>query len=224
MKKLLAILLCATILATFAACGNQPNSSAESSQPADFASSTSSTVEESSEISEVSSEESNPLNDLGEVSVEQNIFDVKITIPADFVEEGTTQASLDEEAEKAGYQSAVLNDDGTVTYVMTKKQHEEMMDAIKAELDNSLKEMIDSGTYSSFQDVTVNDDYTEFVVQVSSSELGIEESIAVIGFYMFSGIYHAFNGTQPDDVVVKYVNADTGELINESHSNEVTSE
>ncbi len=84
--------------------------------------------------------------------------------------------------------------------------------------------MIDSGNYPTFQEITANDDYTEFVVQLSSSELGLTEAMSVLGFYMFGGIYHAFNGTQPDDIVVKFVNAETGELIEESHSSEMGGE
>lgn len=224
MKKLLSILLSTTIAATFVSCGSNADSKDKNSYLSNSTSSTVSTVEDSSKEPDTSSEESHSLEDLDGLSVEQNIFDVEITIPADFVEEGTTQADLDKEAEKSGFQSAVLNDDGTVTYVMTKKQHKKMMDDIKASLDESLKEMVDSGTYSKFQKITANDDYTEFVVQCSSSELGLEESLSVLGFYVFSGLYHAFNGTQPDDVVVKFVNAETGDLIEESHSSEIGTE
>ena len=55
------------------------------------------------------------------VQVDENLLTVEITVPKEFVEEGTTQETLDASLAD-GIQSATLNEDGSVTYVMTKKQ------------------------------------------------------------------------------------------------------
>ncbi|MGI5894994.1 MAG: hypothetical protein ACOX6P_10460 [Candidatus Merdivicinus sp.] len=222
MKKMLSIILSILIVSCFTSCGEKNNSSVETSEVSNSVSSTVSTSEDSSET-DTSSEETHSLDELSGLNVDQKLFDVEITIPADFVEEGMTQADLDQEVEEAGFQSAVLNEDGSVTYVMTKDQHQKMMEEMKSSLDQSLSEMIDPETFPTFQNITSNDDYTEFTVQISSSEIGFAEGMSVLGFYMISGVYHAFNGTQPDDIVVKFVDAD-GNVIDESHSSELGEE
>lgn len=168
------------------------------------------------------SEETGSLEDLDGLDVEQNLFDVELTIPAAFVEEGTTQESLDAAVSEGTYGSATLNEDGSVTYTMSKALHKEMMDGIKASIDESLAAMIDPETCPTFVDITANDDYTEFTVKLNTTELGLAESFSVVAFYTFGGLYHAFNGTTVDDITVRFVNADTGDLIEESHSSEMS--
>lgn len=169
---------------------------------------------------EQQSEDVNSFEDLDGLDVEQDLFDVEITIPESFLDEGITQEDLDAEVKESGFQSATLNEDGSVTYIMTKAQHEEMMAGIKEEINQSLQDMIDPETYPTFVEVTANDDYSQFTVKTTSSELGLTESFSVLAFYLYGGMYHAFNGTQVDDIAVLFVNADTGEIIEESHSSE----
>lgn len=162
------------------------------------------------------------LEAIGEMEVDQNLFTVEITVPADFIDEGTTQESLDAQVSASGYVSATLNDDGSVTYVMTKAAHNEMMNGIRDTLQQSLSEMVGSEEFPSFTKVEANDDFTQFTIETTSTELGLVESFSVLGFYMFGGMYHAFNGTQVDDIAVTFVNADTGETVGEAHSSDMT--
>ena len=161
------------------------------------------------------------LEALGEMEVDQNLFTVEITVPAEFIDEGTTQESLDTQVSASGYISATLNDDGSVTYVMTKAAHNEMMNGIRDTLQQSLSEMVGSEEFPSFTKVEANDDFTQFTIETTSTELGLVESFSVLGFYMFGGMYHAFNGTQVDDIAVTFINADTGETVGEAHSSDM---
>ncbi len=204
MKKILALMLSLSLL--FVITGCSPDSGMESQSP--------------SVQPEQQSEDVNSFEDLDGLDVEQDLFDVEITIPESFLDEGITQEDLDAEVKESGFQSATLNEDGSVTYIMTKAQHEEMMAGIKEEINQSLQDMIDPETYPTFVEVTANDDYSQFTVKTTSSELGLTESFSVLAFYLYGGMYHAFNGTQVDDIAVLFVNADTGEIIEESHSSE----
>ena len=76
------------------------------------------------------------------VEVDSGLFNVTITVPATFVEEGATQESLDATAKEEGYKSITLNEDGSATYVMTKAKHKEMMDELRQQVNDSLEEMI----------------------------------------------------------------------------------
>lgn len=197
-KKLAALMLSFCLCLSLASCGSGGDSQPKESTPpaADSASSQG-------------------------LDVEQNLFDVTLTIPSTFIDEGTTQESLDAAAKEAGYKSATLNEDGSVTYVMTHSQHSEIMEGIRAEIDNGLAEMAGADEGSTITEVTANGDYTEFTVKTTAAELGLTESLSVLGLYLYGGMYNAFNGTPVDDIAVKFVNADTGELIQEAHSSEM---
>lgn len=166
-------------------------------------------------------EEDSKSEETQSIEVDEGLLNVEITVPPDFLEEGTTQEDLDEAAKEDGIKSIILNDDGSATYIMSKSKHNEMMAGIRESIDESMAEMIDPETYPTFVEVTSNDDYTHFTVKLSSNEVGLSESISVLGFYMLGGLYNAFNGTPVDDVTVSFVNADTGDIIQEAHSSEM---
>ena len=203
LKRIAALSL--AIMIPLSACSNEPKAT-ESQVPVE----TTPAVEES-----VTSIES-----LDGLEVDQNIFDVSITIPADFLDEGITQEELNEEASEAGYKSATLNEDGSATYIMTKAQHKEMMNGIRESIDQALDKMIDPESYPSFVEITANDDYSHFTVKTTATELGLTESFSVLAFYVYGGMYHAFNGTQIDDIAVTFINAETGDVIEEANSSD----
>lgn len=150
------------------------------------------------------------------IEVEKDLFDVTITIPADFVGE-MTQEDLDLKVSENGYQTGVLNADGSVTYVMTKSQHKKMIESCRQDINDSLSEMIESQDYS-FTNIETNDDFTSFTITTTSTELDLAESFSVMSFYILGGIYNAFNGTTVDNIHVEFVNQDSGEIIHSADS------
>ena len=145
---------------------------------------------------------------------------VEIKIPATFLE-GQTQADLDKISKDEGYKSITLNDDGSATYVMTEKQHKKMMDELAATIEDSLNQMIGSEDYPTFTDIKMNDNFTEFTITTTSTELNMTESFSVMLFYMYGGMYNIYNGTEADNVSVTFVNADSGETISTSNSSDL---
>ncbi len=146
--------------------------------------------------------------------------DVKLNIPADFVE-AQTQEELNKLAEEYGFQSITLNEDGSATYVMTQKQHQELVEEYRNQVNSSLDAMIGSETYPNFTKIETNDNFTEFTVTTKSTELDMTESFSVLGFYMYSGIYNVFSGETVDNVTVTFVNEATGEIISTSNSKDM---
>lgn len=202
-KKLITSLLICTIV--LSGCGASPNAPADTS---------SETVEASTErdISE--------LDAIGDVEVDENLFTVELTIPADYVGE-TTQGELDATAKEKGYKSITLNDDGSATYVMSKKQHRELMDELATNINDSLDDMVGSEDYPNITDITANDNFTEFTITTTSTELSLNESFSVIVYYMYGGMYNIFNGTPVDNVHVDFINIDSGEVIGSSDSSDM---
>lgn len=175
---------------------------------------------ESSTLEEVDNEAFDTLEAMGNIETVNGFLTVSITIPAEIAGTEVTQEALDQGAGER-YVSAKLNEDGSVTYKLTKKQHKAMMEGIVASMEESLQGMIDSADYS-FTKITHNDDYSLFDVSVSGEELGLADSFAVLAFYMYGGLYGVFTGKTPEKVVVNFYNPN-GDLIHTADSGKVGS-
>lgn len=197
-RKLLSILAAASLAMSLAACGG---TSSNAPAPGSAVSDTTASSDQ-------------------KIEVEEEVFDVEITLPADMVGE-TTQEQLDSEnAGKA--HSVTLNEDGSVTFVMSKKQHKDMMTEIAASLDESLSEMVGAEDYPNVQKIEHNDDYTAFTVTTTSTELSLQESMSVMVYYVSGGMYNAFAGNPAANIHVDFVNADSGEIISSADSSDMS--
>ena len=155
------------------------------------------------------------LSAIGDVEVENGILTVSITIPAELVGE-ITQEELDE-GKGTNYVSAVINDDGSVTYKMTKAQHKEMLASLVKGFDEGIQEMVDDNENYSIASVTYNEDFTVFDVTMDGNELGLGDSFSVMAFYMYGGMYGIFTGKRPEHVVVNFYDPE-GNLIESGDS------
>ena len=206
-RNIISILLSVCLIFSLTACGESDTS--QTSETTETA------TNEESESSETDSQEE--LEAIGNVEVDENLFSVELTIPAEFMD-GSTQEELDAAAKENGFKSITLHEDGSATYVMTKAQHKKMMGEMASSINTSLSEMIGSEDYPNVTGITVNDDFTKFTVTTSSTELSLTESISVMVFYTYGGMYNIFNGTPVDNVQVDFVNADSGEIISSANS------
>ena len=224
MKKLFCLFLSAIIvLAMCPGCGSEEVSSAVSvAAEVSVASSEPEmpVVETEAVVESVANEtETEDVETALDVDVDKNLFDVEITIPADYLDEGTTQESLNLEVEEMGYKSATLNPDGSVTYTITKDQHAEMMKTVKESIDAGLEELMNSDEYT-FVSIEANDNYTEFTATVSGEELGFGDVIGGMLFFMYGGMYNCYNGTTVDNVCVTYISEVSGEVIEVANSSD----
>ena len=208
MNKLIARLLVFALVFSLCACGSSGKTE----------STTAPAIADAAPPSTQEGEEA-VIEDIGKVEVEQKLLSVEITVPADFVGE-TTQADLDANVSAGKFLSAKLNDDGSVTYKMTKGQHKEVMEGIKQSIEEALDEMIASEDYS-FTKIEPNADFTKFAVTTTSSELNLAESFSVLAFYMYGGMYNIFNGTEVENIAVDFINEATGQIINSANSRDM---
>ena len=148
------------------------------------------------------------------------LFNVALTIPAEYVE-GTTQKELNKQAKEGAFKSATLNKDGSVTYVMSKSQHKEMLNTLKNSIADELNKIPNSTDYPNVTKVEANDDYTKFTVTTASTELSFEEQFLSVQLYIYGGMYNAFNNLSPV-ISVDYVNADSGATIYSGKSSDIT--
>ena len=211
-KKIVTILLISSLTLTACGSNNQvQSSSAPSTQ----------TVEEAD--TQGTENDISELNAIGDIDVDKNLFDVTITVPADLVGD-TTQEELDAKAADSDIHSITLNDDGSATYVMSKSQHKKMMQELADNINSTLSDMVGSEDYPNFTDIKVNSDFTNFTVTTTSTELDLTDSISIMGFYMYGGMYAIFNGSDVGNIHVDFVNADSGEIINSADSSDMAAD
>lgn len=158
--------------------------------------------------------------DGGAIEVDENLLTVDVTLPASYFED-TTEEDVQAGAEEKGFKNVVFNEDGSVTYTMTKAQHREVLESYKAEVDASLDDMLNGEeAVESFQEISYNDNMSEFTVKVDPAIYSEWDALSVIVFY-FSGMYYqAFDGVAPEDnhVVVNFVDMNTGEVLDTADS------
>ena len=168
-----------------------------------------------SEEDAVDDPEWDALESFGQVETENGILYVKITLPADFVGDEVTQESIDSKAGET-YTSGTLNEDGSVTYKMTKKQHKAMLTSLAETCEESFQEWVDSSDYA-ISEISHNSDFTSFDVHLETEEAGFSEKFLALAFYMYGGIYARFSGKKVDNIEVNYYSVN-GDLIETANS------
>lgn len=224
MKKIIVWLLVASMAVGLVACGSNSSGSDTASEKDKTAEQSDATKQEDTE-KENSEEEQLKADEAelaayGDVSVQNGLVFVSINVPKDIAGDDVTQESLDAGAGE-NYTSAKLNEDGSVTYLMTRAQHAAMLDSIRKGVDEGIQEMVNSDDYN-MEKITYNDDLTQYDVTLSTTDLGFTDSFGVLALYMYSGMYGIFSGKQPDNVVVNYYNP-SGNLITTANSKDMES-
>ncbi len=153
------------------------------------------------------------LEALGDVEVDRGLFLVEIVLPADF-SQGLTQESLDENLDESGFRSATLNDDGTVTYTMTKRRHDELLAELRESIQGSVDEFIadEPDNYSS---VTFDENLRNFTVAVNADNFNGEAAWLEFSLAFQAGFYYIFAGTKEANqkFTVTYVDQDSGATL-----------
>ena len=163
---------------------------------------------------EMTQEDWDQLAAIGDVQVENGVMTVSLNVPADLAQ-NITQEIID-----AGigtqYQAAFRNQDGSITYKMTKEQHQAMLEQLAVSFDNSLQEMIDNENYT-ISNITRNNDFTVFDISLDGAEPSASDSFAAFSLYMYGELYGVFNGKRPEHVIVNYLDSN-GNLIDSDDS------
>ena len=142
---------------------------------------------------------------------------VTLVIPTVY-ENVTTQEEAEKIRTENGYESAVLNEDGSLTIVMSRSQHDEMLGQFKKSVDEGITEIIHTVEDSAIEKIEYNDDYSIFTVTVSGDELGLAERQAADELVMYGTLYHIYSGNDVDHIKVDYLSSGTGEVIETADS------
>lgn len=161
------------------------------------------------ETSDKSSEEKDAVN------VDKGLLNVELTLPESFFE-GEDPNTVVENAKAQGIDEAKVNEDGSVTYKMSKAKHNELMDDMETSINESLKEMKSGTDFASVKDATANKDYTQFTLTVDQAAYeNSMDGFAIFGMGMLGLYYQIFDGADAESakVVVDVKDEATGEVF-----------
>lgn len=164
-----------------------------------------------SETTNNSDAETESSEESGGIEVDEGLLTIDITFPESFVSMGETvmtQETVDASAAEQGYIGGKLNDDGSVTYTMTKLKQRELLDQMKSDFDDTIQETL--AEYPNVKSVTRNDDFSEISIEVSEQDLAT--GFLAFGFSFTAYFYQVLDGKEfATDIV--YVDAASGEEL-----------
>lgn len=144
-----------------------------------------------------------------------------IVIPTMY-ESVTSQEEADEIAEKNGYESASLDEDGSLTVVMEEDVYEKMISAFLGSVEKGVQEIVGDGSVSAVRKIEYNEDLSVFTVRVDTDEIGIIERQAAEELIMYGTLYHIYTGNSVDHIQVDFVSEESGEVIQSADSGSLT--
>ncbi len=165
-----------------------------------------------------SSEQDDPNSDDSDgIEVDKNLLSVEVTLPASLVSLGTETPPTEDElkqaiAEDGSNMKVRLNDDGSATYKMSKREHKRILE----EQRRSTVELIDDGIAEEsgiYKSVTFSDDLREFDVTVDREALENSMSFFGLTLVMSGSMYQAFAGQAEQYVIIRYMDESTGEIF-----------
>lgn len=151
----------------------------------------------------------------GALEVDKGLLTVEVTIPATFME-GEDIDNVVAEAKKDGIKDVTKNEDGSVTYKMSKAQHKKTMKEMKTNVTTYVDEIVNDEDFASIQDIKHNATLSEFTVVVDKAAYENSfDGFAALGLAMSGMYYQVFDGTSGDKLSVTMHTKDinTGEIF-----------
>lgn len=148
--------------------------------------------------------------------VDKGLLKVEVTIPASLLE-GQEIDSAITEAKKEGIKEVIKNDDGSVTYKMSKSVHKKMMKDMEKDILETIEEIKTSKDFASIKDVSYNKSFTEFTLTVNKEQFENSfDAMASMGLALKGMYYQLFSGVDSEKfkVTVIFKDESNGEVIN----------
>ena len=213
MKRTVALTAAAALALSLAACSTAPSTA---DTPAEAPAPTAApTTEPDSSLQDAA----DAISTAEQIEVEDGLFDVTLTLPADYASDITAEEIAQQVADGKVH-TGVLNDDGSVTYTMSKAQHAALLESVAAQLRSTLDDMIGSADYPNLTVIETNDDFTDFTVYTTTQPgaVGLSDEMSVLIYYTCGKMYGIVSGQEPDNIHVDILNAESGELVSSHDS------
>ncbi len=159
------------------------------------------------------------------VQLDEGLLNIDLTLAASFFED-KTEEEIKAEAKENGYSDCKINEDGSVTYTMSKKKHAEMLNKMKNSFDEMIAGCLEGDEeVASFIDIKHNEDYSKIDIYVDAELYTMWDNLYALTFYIAGAYYQAFSGVANDeiDVVVNFIDNGTKEVLNTASYKEFVS-
>lgn len=199
MKRIIALILTIITLMSVASCGSDTSTTNDNSTPQNN-----------------TQEDGDSPAAKDEVTVDENLLSIDITLPASFfADEDMTAFDPDAYAEEQGFKKAVLNDDGSVTVTMTKAKHRELLDEMTKSIEDAFSDMVQSDDTPYITEIKHSDSYDK--IDISVNRQGYEDDGIISAFipltvYFSAAFYQMFAGVD-QHCEIKIIDAETGDTI-----------
>lgn len=200
MKKLLLVLTAVSTL-LLSACGAAQNKNENAVNESKEAGGAATEVSESAAPTESANEAAKDENSAA-VEVDKGLFSNEVTLPASMFE-GQALEEIVAQAKKEGIDEVIQNDDGSITYNMSKSAYKKMMDEMEQGLLDYINELKSGTDFASIKDVSHNKTFSEFtlIVDKTAYESGFD-GMASLGIVVAASYYQLFNGASSDDLKI----------------------
>lgn len=139
---------------------------------------------------------------LAACSSAQDKMPMEITLPASLFE-GLSESEIQADAVEHGYESCTVNQDGSVTYVMTGAKHRAALEDYREQIDEKIVELFHSEErHDAFHDIEHNEDFTQLDILVNLEEYTEDDNVHALDFYRLCAFYQAFSGIAYTDIDV----------------------
>lgn len=138
---------------------------------------------------------------------------VKISMPNSVFGENAKEKA-ESIKQKRGFEAVDVQEDGSVVFTMTKKQHEDWLDDTEDSIEKSAQEVIKG--FRSLKEVDFNDDHTRAEIEADKNMYKSEiERVAAEGVANSMFLYQSMNGVKKEDLkaVVTFVDDETDEVL-----------
>lgn len=142
--------------------------------------------------------------------------DATITIPSILIGDELSQVSADD--------TAVENDDGTVSYSLKGEELDGILKEISENILSSIQDILDNDEYyPNITAITPSDNYATFTISLADGQMNMYESMLVMSFYTIGNRYQIYNGVPAKEAVttVIYINAADESVISKTDSTSV---
>lgn len=149
------------------------------------------------------------------IEVDKKLLNVEVTIPATFFE-GEEIEQIIAEAKEDGIKEVVQNDDGSITYKMSKADHKKMLKDMENDINSTIEDITTNEDFTSIQDIKANKNFSEFTMVVDQEAFENSfDGFAALSLAFSGMFYQLFNGVAPDDyaVTVHIEDATSGEVF-----------
>ncbi|MDO5028717.1 MAG: hypothetical protein Q4E36_05570 [Bacillota bacterium] len=167
-------------------------------------------------------DEDNNANDQLALELDRSPLYVDITIPKDLIQvEGVPlEDTLAEASKSEDIEKIIDNNDGTISMSVSKEKHQELMESIQNSIEETSNKLIENKE-NSIVDIESLDDYKVFNIYVDPEKYGGLEFMNALLFYSKGMLYNYYNGDNNAEIIVKFINNETGQLIEEGSSKDL---